>query len=474
VGGGDVFEVWALDVEDGVVRAQQRIFDGVGAGLLAVDSEGEAYVTTSAGLVSMTDARVARAGDGLGRCYFDDDEIRCVGEAPLECDTLEGLIYRGAEAPTLWGALVYACENVIRAREWVADAWVDRAILTHEAPVTGLFVDRLGRLHGHDSTGRVLRLRLAEPDVALGWPATLSETHCLDVDTAAGPDLIPYRVNAQLWTDGAEKRRWLVLPPGASMTVSERAEWVLPVGSVLIKQFDLPDQAGEVRPVETRIMHRWPFGWSFHSYRWRDDGSDADLLDGADSVYRTVTTPTETFEYLFPRHRTCRACHQTQAKSVLGLSSAQLVAGPPGEGQLDRLLAVGAIDRLVAAAPMPDPADPAASLHARARATLHTQCAHCHQPRGWAPPDLDLDLRWTTPWADSALCDVPVQYPALSTVGDVRLVPGRPEESAILTRQTTPGFERMPPFAGLVDPRVEALLRPWILGMNDCGDPEPR
>ena len=31
-----------------------------------------------------------------------------------------------------------------------------------------------------------------------------------------------------------------------------------------------------------------------------------------------------------------------------------------------------------------------------ARAYLHGNCGHCHRPGGWTPPDLDMDLLFTT------------------------------------------------------------------------------
>ncbi|MGB5285581.1 MAG: hypothetical protein WBN29_13795 [Polyangiales bacterium] len=52
------------------------------------------------------------------------------------------------------------------------------------------------------------------PDVTDGMPARLSDTGCFaDLKSLEpGPDLIPYDVSSALWTDGAFKPRFMVVP----------------------------------------------------------------------------------------------------------------------------------------------------------------------------------------------------------------------------------------------------------------------
>ena len=76
-------------------------------------------------------------------------------------------------------------------------------------------------------------------------PATLSATNCftdLATRTPAAP-LIPFDINSPLWSDGAEKERYFVLP-AATSTVTVPAggrigtdPWEWPDGSLLIKTF---------------------------------------------------------------------------------------------------------------------------------------------------------------------------------------------------------------------------------------------
>src|SRR5688572_25461571 len=49
--------------------------------------------------------------------------------------------------------------------------------------------------------------------------------------TAAGVE--PYAPGFQLWSDGAKKARWVRLPPGTHIDVSDANEWRFPVGTKL-------------------------------------------------------------------------------------------------------------------------------------------------------------------------------------------------------------------------------------------------
>ncbi len=65
-----------------------------------------------------------------------------------------------------------------------------------------------------------------------GLPARLSETGCFDPGDATRPlpALLPYTVNAPLWSDGADKDRWLALPDGARIRVAARRRSRAPAG----------------------------------------------------------------------------------------------------------------------------------------------------------------------------------------------------------------------------------------------------
>ena len=114
------------------------------------------------------------------------------------------------------------------------------------------------------------------PDSRGRMPATLSQTGAFADVTALRPArfLVPYDVNVPFWSDGATKRRWLAVPEGERIRFSASGEWGFPPGTVLVKHFELGG-----RRVETRLLVCGE-GGAVHgaSYRWRSDGSDADLV----------------------------------------------------------------------------------------------------------------------------------------------------------------------------------------------------
>ncbi len=319
------------------------------------------------------------------------------------------------------------------------------------------------------------------------FPERLSETGCY-ADLRAqrpGPDLVPYEVNAPLWSDGARKRRWLVIPPGQTIAVAADGRFELPVGAVLVKEFRLtlagPATADPPldRPIETRLMLRTPQGWQFRAYRWNDEGTDARRLEETRRERFTIVVAgrPQPLAYAIPAPHECRYCHGAPAE-VLGPSSAQLdrtllLGGRPAN-QLDALAALGLFApgsrlHLPAAAVLADPEDPAAPLERRARSYLHAQCAHCHQPGGWVPPGMTMDLRFDRPLGDARICGVDTQF----FVVRPRVAPGHPRGSVVWRRLSAVGLDRMPPLGTtLVDPAA-AVVRDWIAALPSCPPPAP-
>jgi len=55
--------------------------------------------------------------------------------------------------------------------------------------------------------------------------------------------VVPYSVNAQLWSDGAHKERFVALPDDSTVRYSGRGSWAFPDRTVLIKSFALEAEA---------------------------------------------------------------------------------------------------------------------------------------------------------------------------------------------------------------------------------------
>src|SRR5262249_10862011 len=142
-------------------------------------------------------------------------------------------------------------------------------------------------------------------------------TALADLKPAAG--LIGYEVNSPLWADGASKRRWIALPEIGRVRFAAQGEWKFPAGTVFVKHFELPGRP-KARRLERRRLAAEARGRGYGvTYRWRPDGTDAELLpDGlTEKLGNGKTWP-------YPSRSDCLACHNPTAGFVLGVNTRQL------------------------------------------------------------------------------------------------------------------------------------------------------
>lgn len=225
-----------------------------------------------------------------------------------------------------------------------------------------------------------------------------------------------------LWSDGASKRRWIALPPGAVVDVSQPDAWRFPVGTKLWKEFSV-----DGKPVETRFFVLGEDGrWEFASYVW--EGADARRApERGQRLTLAGGRP-----YVIPSTADCLACHGGARSPVLGFAALQL--GPAVPALLREGLLAGA-----PAAWARRPPDFIAYTPAEraARGYLHGNCGHCHFDGG-VPRPLPLAL------------EVGARPAALSAA-----------QSAELLRRAGSGnpYVRMPPLGTQeIDPQGLALL----------------
>ena len=306
-------------------------------------------------------------------------------------------------------------------------------------------------------------------------PALLSSAGCFsDLGRLIGtPDVIPYELNAPLWTDGAYKIRQLHVPLGKVAVLHDDGELELPEGALVFKHFLLPsdpDDPSTLRPVETRVMIRTASTWAFVTYQWNDEG-DAELL--TDGLYVELATG----PYSFPGREECAYCHGPEGVRLLGPRGDQLeryVEYPDGwANQIDALVEAGWLevegDGMPDAGVIPDPLDEDADIESRARAYLHSNCGHCHRPGGWTPPEMFMDLRYTTPLEDTNACGVEKRYYNPWAPGDYRIDPGNADNSMLATRPAIRGLGQMPPLGThAVDEEGVAVVRQWIESLDGC------
>jgi hypothetical protein len=118
-----------------------------------------------------------------------------------------------------------------------------------------------------------------DPVIQASLPARLSETGLFAPGaTELAPGVRPYTPSFALWSDGAEKRRWIALPEGARIDTSDMDAWRFPVGTKVWKEF-----VRDGIRVETRLLEKVDAsdaGWAGIAYAWAADRSDAAERDG--------------------------------------------------------------------------------------------------------------------------------------------------------------------------------------------------
>ncbi len=315
-------------------------------------------------------------------------------------------------------------------------------------------------------------------------PLTLSQTAAFSnlATLTPSPGLIPYRVNAALWSDGADKQRWMAIPNDGNpdqlseqIVYSETGNWEFPEGTVLVKQFTLGN-----RRLETRFLVLGDDGnWYGVTYRWRNDQSDADLLFTREA--ETFDIGGEIYEWRFPSRADCMRCHTGSMGRVLGLRTRQLNGDQfyPTTGrtanQLLTLNRLGFLTPSIDESAIPNLLtsvaidDEQASGELRARSYLDSNCAHCHNP---AEEIRNFDLRLSTPLNLSGVINAPVQN-NFGITGAREIVPGDPARSMLWVRQnTTVEAMKMPPLGRhRIDTEAVSVLHDWIQSLEPGGGP---
>jgi hypothetical protein len=286
---------------------------------------------------------------------------------------------------------------------------------------------------------------------------------------------VPYEINAPFWSDHAIKRRWFALPGDDSMmTFRREGAWTFPTGTVWVKHFDRPYRRPSTMlfPMETRILIQTTNGVSGASYRWNDEGNEADLVpdEGSDAMFY-AWTPTElvTQTWHFPGRNECLSCHTSINGGPAGFNTAQLNRrtreGVTLLSQLDAWSVAGYFSEpLVRTHQMPalvSPTDETQTLEHRVRAYLDANCAACHQPGGLTRTP--WDARIGTALDQMGLIGVRSSASSIG-LGEFRIDPGHPENSSLFRRISTLGAFHMPPLGtSEMDTAAVDLIRRWIV-----------
>lgn len=413
-----------------------------------------------------------------------------------------GYVYRGKRLAELDGEYVYG--DFQSGKIWGLRHDGEKVVSTRPLAETPLQLvsfgeDNAGEIYllDYERTRQLHRLvpNPAAAETTRSFPRKLSETGLFAStrDQTPAPGVVPYEINATLWSDGAVADRWIALPGSSQVAFGPAGEWRLPDGAVLARTVSVGQKAGDSsrpRRVETQILHREAGSWRPYSYVWDDAQSDA-ILAPAEGVSLNLEwrDPSarggrRTQAYRVAARAECTLCHNPwveqkttvfgrQSASPLGLSTGQLNRPVrSGDATVNQLHAFAELG-LFSQPPGPDPdklprtADPydsKADLNRRARAYLQVNCAHCHQAN--AGGTATILLSEDVPPHQMNAIDVKPSQGAFG-ITDARIIrPGDPEGSTLFYRVAKLGGGRMPRVGStVVDERGVALLGDWIRRM---------
>ena len=234
-------------------------------------------------------------------------------------------------------------------------------------------------------------------------PMQLSETGLYD-DIAGGvlsDAALEFTPRFPLWTDGAKKRRWLVLPEGEQVDTRDPEDWRFPIGTRTFKEFTRDG----IR-IETRMNVKTEAGWSAAAYIWNDTGDDA--IRQMSTAENVAGTPHDV-----PGAAECQACHGGRRNFTLGFSATQL------EPELRAALFDAGV--------LSDPVEAELELEPEARealGVLHGNCSHCHnadrndQAQATDCYTLERNFDLSLPAGLTAVEDAPALQTASEQLGD--------------------------------------------------------
>ncbi len=303
--------------------------------------------------------------------------------------------------------------------------------------------------------------------------------------------VIPYDLNTPLFSDYAEKFRFVKLPPGSRAEYRGDEAFVFPVGTIIAKTFAYPVDARDAslgrRLLETRILKREPQGWVGLPYIWNVAQTEA-LLDVAGDMVDVRWTDTQGRErannYIIPNANQCKGCHRLGDELLpIGPKARHLNRDFAYAHGSENQLAYWTRANVLTGSPEPKDAprlavwnDPATgTLDQRARAWLEVNCAHCHNPAGPARnAGLDLMAAQKGP-TQFGIFKAPVAAGRGSGGRDYDIVPGEPNQSIMTFRINSidPGI--MMPELGkrMIHEEGAELVRQWIASMATSEVPQP-
>jgi len=233
-------------------------------------------------------------------------------------------------------------------------------------------------------------------------------------------DLVPAQniqvleLSSILFTDYTEKQRLLKLPTGTKMTAKGDGLPDFPDGTILAKTFYYTALQTEEKQkiIETRILQKHNGRWNVATYKWNDNQTDALLTNDGDKVAVMITKPDgerKRIDYKIPTVYDCYDCHRRNNELIpIGPKLRNLNINVFTDGKSASQLQLLSQKGLLTLkgheniAKLPSYKDSSLPSEKRARAYLEINCAHCHNPDGFAGA-YSLDLRYENDYENTGI-----------------------------------------------------------------------
>ena len=290
-------------------------------------------------------------------------------------------------------------------------------------------------------------------------------------------NVYPYILHSALFSDYADKHRFVYVPRGKKAKFVPNEVYDFPVGSALVKTFSYPQALNGSRMLlETRLLLNQESGWMAHTYVWNKDQTEAYLkVTGHthEEMMYFVDGEKKYIDYRVPNQNQCKECHLKSGVIMpIGPKSRNLNFSIQFQEKVANQISYW-MEKEIVESHMPldlivNWSDEAAPLYAKARAYLDINCGHCHMPGGSADTTgLNLNLTETEN-RKIGIYKKPVAAGRASEGMKFSIVPGKPEESILLYRMDSldPGVMMLEAGRKLTHSEGVALINDWIISLK--------
>ena len=287
-------------------------------------------------------------------------------------------------------------------------------------------------------------------------------------------EVIPYELITALFSDYADKDRFVYIPKGKMADFNDDNVFDFPIGAALIKTFSYAQEDGSKLLLETRLLLNKETGWDALTYVWNADDKDAYLALGGKTidVYDAITPSSSSYiRYRVPNKNQCKECHlKNDLVQPIGPKPRNLNKIIMSHGNQVNQLKDWALNGLIpennySNNSIVNAFNSSNDIDDRARAYLDINCGHCHTPDGSASSSglyLSIDDN------DIGIYKKPVAAGRGSGGVSYSIVPGKPEESILLFRMLSNEPDIMMPESGrsLMHDEAISLIQKWISEMQ--------